>query len=84
MLFGETDVFLFADQILTLGMNVGVIEENGVIDARSGEGFHDFTRARRTAGVQQQFVCAVGQYKLGTFKFCGFDIRHGFDVRHKK
>ncbi len=33
MLFGETDIFFFTDQVFTLRVDIGIIKENGVVDA---------------------------------------------------
>lgn len=47
-------------------MDIGVIEEDGVINARGLNGLHYLAGAGRAAGVQQQFVSAVWQGKLRT------------------
>jgi hypothetical protein len=33
MLFGEVDIFILAQQIFAFGMNIRIVEKDGVIDA---------------------------------------------------
>jgi hypothetical protein len=55
-------------------MDIGVIEENGVLNARRLDSLHHFTGAGGAAGVQQQFVSAVWQGELRADKR---GCRHG-------
>lgn len=51
---GEADVFLFSDFIFFAGMDVGVVEVDGVGDAGVVEGFHYVAGARGAAGVEEE------------------------------
>ena len=57
---GEPNVLVFAQFVFLLRMDIGVVEENGEVDARRLHGLHDFSRAWRTAGMQQYLVLPIG------------------------
>ncbi len=61
VLLGEADVLLLAQFVFPLRMDVGVVEEDGVVDAGGLYGFHDFAGAGRAAGMQQQPVACVSK-----------------------
>lgn len=65
MLLGEADVLLLAQLLLACRVDVGVVEEDRVVDPGSGDGFHDLAGAGRTARMQQQLVVAAGQGEGG-------------------
>ena len=56
------DVFVFAQQIFFARVDVGVVEEDGVVNAGGQQGFHHFAGTRRAAGVEQDFGVAVGRH----------------------
>mmetsp|Transcript_12864 Transcript_12864/g.30211 ORF Transcript_12864/g.30211 Transcript_12864/m.30211 type:complete len:220 (-) Transcript_12864:931-1590(-) len=66
-LLGEADVLVLAQLVFLERMDVGVVEEDGVVDARGQHGLHDLARARRAAGMQQHLVMAAGQRKRFAF-----------------
>lgn len=66
MFFRKTNILFLTDELLLLRVDIGVIEEDGVINARGLNGLHYLAGAGRAAGVQQQFVSAVWQGKLRT------------------
>ena len=73
--FGEGDVFVFAQFVFAAWMDIGVVEEDGVVDSRGKQGFHDFARTGGAAGMQQDFVMAVGRDEFGALEG-GFGV-HG-------
>src|SRR5690606_37840908 len=68
VLFGKADVFVFANLVLAVGMNIGVVKVNGVIDARCGHGLHDFAGTGCAARVQQHLFAVIGQRESGALK----------------
>ena len=40
--FGEGDVFVLTDFVFAARVDIGVVEEDGVVDSRGKQGFHDF------------------------------------------
>src|SRR5690606_15990655 len=53
VLLGERDVLALSDLVLRARMDVRVVEEDRVLDARFEHRFHDLAGARGAAGVQQ-------------------------------
>src|SRR5690606_12028429 len=53
VLFRERDVLALADLVLRARMDVGVVEEDRVLDARFEHRFHDLAGTGRAAGMQQ-------------------------------
>ena len=74
VLFRKANILLLTNEVFLLRMDIGVIEENGVLNARRLDSLHHFTGAGGAAGVQQQFVSAVWQGELRADKW---GCRHG-------
>lgn len=73
--FGEGNVFVLADFVFAARVDIGVVEEDGVVDFRGKQGFHDFAGAGGAAGMEQDFVVSVGRNEFGALEG-GFGI-HG-------
>jgi len=56
VLFGKTDILVFAQQILLLRMDVRVVEKNGILNTGRLNGLHHLTRTRSAARMQQQLA----------------------------
>ena len=61
---GVTDGFVFPYFVLLLGVDIGVIVEQGRADVVGKQAFDDGRRTRSTTGVQQYFVLIVGSLKF--------------------
>ena len=69
--FGKGDVFVFAQLVFAPRVDVGVVEEDGVVDFRGEQRFHHFAGAGRAAGVEQNFFVAVRWDEFGALDGCG-------------
>ena len=72
--FRKANILLLTNEVFLLWMDIGVVEENRVVNPRSLDSLHHFTRAGGAAGVQQQPVGTVWQGKLWADKR---GCRHG-------
>ena len=61
-LIGKADIFVLADLIFLFRVNVGVVKEDGQINAVRNHTLHEVASAGRTAGVHQHFVIIVWRY----------------------
>src|SRR5690554_2965905 len=66
-LLRKADVLVLAQLVLLAWMDVGVVEENRVVDAGGQHGLHDLARTWRAAGMQQHLVVTAGQGKRLAF-----------------
>ena len=70
--FGKGDVFVFAQLVFAPRVDVGVVEEDGVVDFGGEQRFHHFAGTGGAAGMEQDFFVAVRRDEFGALeRGCG-------------
>ncbi|KAG1469829.1 hypothetical protein G6F57_012029 [Rhizopus arrhizus] len=77
VLLGEADVLLLAQLVFLHRMDVGVVEEDRVVDPGGGDRLHHFAGAGRAARVQQQALAVGRQGQGGALELGHRQVPHG-------
>ena len=73
--FGKGDVFVFAQLVFAPRVDVGVVEEDGVVDFGGEQRFHHFAGTGGAAGMEQDFFVSVRRDEFGALDGCGHGCR---------
>ena len=62
---GEADVFILAQKVFLLGVDIRVVKEDRIVDAGCRHRLHHLARTGGAAGMQQHLLLAIGRRQNG-------------------